>query len=88
MSQAARISDVCGEGQITTGSDTVYIDGIPVARIGDSISPHGDGEHSSAEVATGSSSVYVNGIPVARVGDSATCGDIISSGSGTVDIGG
>lgn len=86
MSQVARIGDVCG-GEITTGSDTVYVDGIPVARIGDSIAPHGDGEHASAEVATGSSSVYVNGIPVARTGDAGTCGDIISTGSTSVMVG-
>lgn len=86
MTQAARIGDICG-GEIVTGSDTVFINGIPVARIGDAIDPHGNGEHASATVATGSGTVFVNGIPVARISDSGTCGHNIVSGSPDVIIG-
>lgn len=86
LSQVARIGDACGEGLVVTGSDTVFINGIPVGRIGDAISPHGNGEHASAEIATGSATVFANNIPVARVGDSATCGDIIESGSPDVEV--
>lgn len=83
---AAKIGDV-GGGNIITGSENVLINGVSSARIGDQISPHGDGEHQSAIIVTGSNTVFINGIPASKVGDSASCGDIISSGSLNVNIG-
>lgn len=68
-------------GQLTSGSPTVYINGHPVVRVGDSIAGHGIGEHSGPTMTTGSSSVTVDGLPVCRAGDQASCGHAASSTS-------
>jgi uncharacterized Zn-binding protein involved in type VI secretion len=56
------------------GSPNVFVNGAPAVRVGDPVSGHGPGPHSSPVMASGSSSVIVNGIPVCRTGDAATCG--------------
>jgi len=68
-------------GLILTGSPNVFINGKPVVRVGDVVSPHGSGSHGSAVMATGSATFSVNGIPVCRVGDLASCGHVGSPGS-------
>ena len=58
-------------GTITQGSPNVYASGLPVARLGDTVThdcPHcGTGYISSA-----SASVFTNGIKTARLGDEVT----------------
>jgi uncharacterized Zn-binding protein involved in type VI secretion len=76
---------------VGVGSSDVFINGIAVARKGDSISPHTirSGNRCvshSAVINAGSGSILVNGIPIARVGDSADAGAIIG-GSGDVNAG-
>jgi uncharacterized Zn-binding protein involved in type VI secretion len=75
----SRIGDAAG-GLIVSGMPTVLAGGIPVARIGDAISPHGQGVHAGSLIVTGSATVYAGGIPVARIGDSASCGHLIMTG--------
>lgn len=72
-------------------SQNVFVNGIPVSRVGDAIAPHTilsgiTCVPHSAVVNEGSSTVFVNGIPIARVGDSADLGNIIQ-GSGNVFAG-
>jgi uncharacterized Zn-binding protein involved in type VI secretion len=70
-------------GTIVGGSGNVFVDGQPVARIGDPVAGHGRGPHAGPVLAAGSGNVFANGIPVTRAGDPATCGHP-ASGSGDV----
>ncbi|YCI82270.1 PAAR domain-containing protein [Enterobacteriaceae bacterium] len=85
MQNAARLSDsISHGGAVTSGSGDVFINGISVARVGDSANCS---IHGGSSVACGSGSVTINGAPAARMGDSTGCGAAISSGSGDVLIG-
>jgi len=70
MPAVARIGDSvlpgCGHtSTIVSGSGTTNADGIPVARIGDSVAgPY------NATITSGSGTTNADGIPVARIGDS------------------
>ncbi|AOR64223.1 type VI secretion system PAAR protein [Pectobacterium wasabiae] len=67
---------------VSAGSSTVKVDGLPLARQGDPLAPHGH----SRNIIGGSSSVFVDGKPVARTGDGVSCGGVVIGG-GTVNIG-
>ena len=96
MRPAARVGDSgiphCGPYTIATGSQNVFINGLPAARVGDSstthLKPGGDScvPHVST-IASGSTSVFINGRPAARVGDPLTACTAIATGSPTVFIG-
>ncbi len=80
MPAIARLGDRCG-GIIIATAVTCRVDGLPVARVGDMVTPHGKHKHAHARLIMGSSVFRVGGIPVCRVGDVASCGHKISSGS-------
>ena len=82
----ARQGDIAG-GTITSTLPTVTVGGLPIARVGDVIAPHGEGVHSASVIAAGSGTVLAGGIPVARLGDLASCGHPIASGDVTVIAG-
>ena len=91
---AAKIGDIGTDhdgfhpSAITAGSPNVFIDGIPVARVGDPLAPH-DKPHNPAhprKIASGSTTVFVNGKPLAITGGAVDCGGVII-GSGTVVVG-
>ncbi|WP_292959419.1 type VI secretion system PAAR protein [Neptuniibacter sp. UBA6509] len=95
MPKAARIGDI-GSGHgcfpptpVIAGSGNVMTNGIPAARVGDAVAPHGCGNcpPHGRSISAGSGSVFINGKPAARVGDSITCGGSVSAGSGDVIIG-
>ncbi len=86
MPSVAKIGDVAG-GVIVSGRTTVYANGIPLAGIGDAISPHGRPPHSGSVIVSGMINVTAEGIPVARIGDVASCGHPIASGSVNVSAG-
>ncbi|WP_156359120.1 PAAR domain-containing protein [Sphingomonas sp. Leaf242] len=69
-------------GSILRGSPTVFINGLPAARVTDAESCD------AGKIAQGSGTVFINGLPAARAGDKATCGAVIIEGSGNVFIGG
>lgn len=73
-------------GLAVGGSNTVFVNGAGVVRLGDAIAPHGDGAHANATMVQASSSVYADGIRVCRAGDLASCGHAIS-GSSDVEAG-
>ncbi len=87
MTAAARLGDTTNHGGvIITASPDVYVDGIKIARVGDSHSCPISG-HGVTSIVTGSSKSFANNKKVARVGDSVGCGAIIITGSPTVDVG-
>jgi uncharacterized Zn-binding protein involved in type VI secretion len=86
MTSVARIGDTVG-GVIVSGRTTVYANGIPLAGIGDAVSPHGRPPHSGSVIVSGEITVSAEGIPVARIGDAASCGHLIASGSVNVSAG-
>ena len=100
MAVVARLFDSCTGHECfpprssTSGSDNVYINGIPAHRKGDSWSVHTcthpkvpHGTHSGV-LKSGSSTVFANGKQLGRVGDSIDCGSSVASGSNNVFAGG
>lgn len=79
----------CSGYTIATGSDDVYVNGRPAARVRDSSTSHqGSGciPHVST-IAAGSDSVFVNNRPLAREGDRLSGCTSIAAGSGDVFAG-
>lgn len=72
-----------------SGSGSVFVEGIPIHRVGDGWNAHccpNQGCHASI-LASGSGSVFANGIPIGRIGDSKDDGGIVVSGAGSVFAG-
>lgn len=88
MGNAVKVGDSdTGHGShpstpVASGSSTVKVDGLPLARQGDPLAPHGH----ERRISSGSSSVLVEGKPAARTGDAVSCGGVVVGG-GTVTIG-
>lgn len=55
-------------GGTVTAAGTVYVNQIPIAHVGDSVSCH-----NGATVDTGSGTVFADKKPVARLGDETSC---------------
>jgi len=86
MPRVARVTDTGSHGgSITTGSGTTTVDGLAVARVGDT---YACPLHGSNPIVTGSGVYSVDGKAVARIGDRTQCGALITSGSGTHSDGG
>lgn len=73
------------------GSPTVFINGKPIMRLGDSYESHAcsaghAGSHERA-LSEGSASVFIEGRPAGRVGDAIDCGGAAKTGSSDVFIG-
>ncbi|EAA7244357.1 type VI secretion system PAAR protein [Salmonella enterica subsp. salamae] len=66
------------ETVIIAGSPTVFINGLPAARMGDALTPHSRPEHPPhpRKIATGSPTVFIDGLPAARTGDAVDCGRV------------
>ena len=94
MPIAAKVNDIGSQHEgypatpVITGSNSVFFDSLPAARMGDPLVPHSLPLHPShpRKIASGSATVYVDGKPAARTGDSIDCGGVLI-GSGTVNIG-
>jgi uncharacterized Zn-binding protein involved in type VI secretion len=86
MPGIARLGDPCGGTIIATAIRTL-VNSLPVARLGDQITPHGDSPHDSAVLIEASSTVFAEGIPVCRLGDAASCGHTISGASTDTNAG-
>lgn len=56
---------------VASGSGSVFINGLPAARMGDATTGHNAGGcfFPPTTIAAGSGSVFVNGMPIARLGD-------------------
>jgi len=94
MPAVSRLGDICtGHGcfpprNSTSGSNNVFINGIPAHRQSDSWATHccGPSCHASS-LAAGSSTVFVNGLELSRIGDPIACGSAVAVGSPNVFAG-
>lgn len=92
MPAVSRQGDGCtGHGAFpprnsTSGSGDVFVNGIPIHRVGDGWGVHCDPSPSchGGSAASGSSTVFSNGKAVVRVGDAVDCGSAVAAGSGNV----
>jgi uncharacterized Zn-binding protein involved in type VI secretion len=68
MKPVSRLGDSmeCGD-PIVQGSQNVFVNGIPIARVGDQTGGHASWVPNA--MAEGSSTVFANNIPICRVGD-------------------
>ncbi|WP_250657414.1 PAAR domain-containing protein [Alkalimarinus coralli] len=71
-------------GPIVKGASTVFVNGRPIARVGDQAACNGPMD----VIVEGSGSVFVEGLPAARVGDKTAHGGVIMEGDSTVISGG
>ena len=65
-------------GEIVTGSDTIVVNGRPLARVGDT---YACPIHGNNPIISGAQSVFAEGVLVAHVGSMTACGAVITSGS-------
>ena len=73
-------------GMILVGNPDFYLDGFPVAIVGNPVQSHGNNRHRSAVMVNGSSGFLVNGIPVCTSESQASCGHQ-ATGSGSFTVG-
>jgi len=71
-------------GPILTGSQDVFINGRPVARLTDQIHCRIETD----QITQGAPGVTINGIPAARLADASQHGGVITTGAASVMIGG
>ncbi|MEP4392053.1 type VI secretion system PAAR protein [Marinobacter sp.] len=71
---------------VISGSPNVLIDGKPVARVSDQLTPHSKPKHPPhpRTIASGSSTVFINGLPVATTGGAISCGGVTIGSSSAV----
>ena len=69
---------------IGPGAPTVFIGGLPAARLGDQLVCVGPPD----SIVKGSATVFIGGVPAARMGDATAHGGTIVGGLPTVMIGG
>lgn len=62
-----------GPGVLNSASSDVFIENIPIVRLGDTVAL-GDPLHPQGSVVAGSPDVFANYIPVARLGDTTVNG--------------
>lgn len=88
MPAIARVGDLCTghddcePREIITGSTKFFVQGVPVARVGDELQIHCD---HSGTIVSGSLKMIIEGMPAARVGDLVSCGSSIMTGNGKFD---
>ena len=90
MPAVTRKGDLCtGHGAYpprpsTGASPNVYVNGIPVHRVGDSWAVHCAPICHGGSLAIGSPTVFVNGRAIGRIGDPVDCGSSVAQGSTNV----
>lgn len=82
---ARKSADSAGGAQLAGGQAVVRLEGHDVVLLGDSVEPHGTGEHGGPVMAEGSGIMRINGIPVCRAGNKASCGHP-TTGSGIMRL--
>jgi uncharacterized Zn-binding protein involved in type VI secretion len=88
MPGVARATLDAAVGTITTGSPTVLVNGLPLARHGDLVANHAPGHNNKTLVSTNPlRGIFANGLRIAAAGDAATCGHLITTGSVNVVVG-
>ena len=80
----SRLGDAISHGgMITTASPNWKCNGIPIARVTDSVNCS---VHGLQTITTGSPDWSVNGLAMARVGSLCSCGATITTGSPTRNV--
>ncbi|WP_346667140.1 PAAR domain-containing protein [uncultured Desulfovibrio sp.] len=80
----ARVGDTGSHGgSITTGSNSIFVNSKPIARVGDI---YNCPEHGPNPIVTGAPYIFGNDVLVAHVGSKTACGAEITSGSPDVFI--
>lgn len=71
---------------VISGSPNVFIDGKPVARVGDQLAPHSKPKHPPhpRSITSGAPTVLINGMPVAVTGGAISCGGVTIGSSSAV----
>ena len=91
MPKVARFLDMVGTGVIQSTKPTgVFVEGKPIATLGDIVSTHGEAPHISPTIILGTSATVFAGkasSPVAMVGSKASCMHSVTKGSFTVNVG-
>jgi len=84
---ARKAKDIAGS-TILTGRLSVIVNDVPVATLGDVITPHlPGGPHTGAVIVGYEPTVVAENRPVARQGDAVSCGHVIQTGSANVITG-
>ena len=77
-----------GTGILLAGPDaavrTVFVEGAPIALVGDQVFVHGKKEHKAATVVTGLATVLADGRSVVTVFQNTTCGGVVATGAKSV----
>ncbi len=82
MPKVARLGDAISHGgTIASGSPNTFVNGLPLARVGDLVLCD---IHAEQAIVSGSPDVFCNESPVARLGDAVSCGAVIIEGSPNV----
>ena len=95
MPVVSRKGDSCtGHGNFPprasiVGSDSVFVNGVGVLRVGDGFGSHCNSSPSChvGSLSSGSGSVFANGKALGRIGDDVGCGSAVSQGSSNVFAG-
>lgn len=89
MPQVAKLFSQVGTGIIINAKPTgVFVEGMPIATLGDMVSTHGEAPHIAPSIILGTSmTVLAGGTPVAMVGSKASCMHSVTMGSFTVNVG-
>jgi len=86
MQPLIKVGDATDHGGVViSGSGLFLIDGVAVARVGDSVSCPISG-HGPTAIVTGDNAILIENKPAARHGDKCACGATLlaSQGSGRV----
>jgi uncharacterized Zn-binding protein involved in type VI secretion len=84
MPAVIRIGDPGSHGgTVTSGSPDTTVNGLAVARVGDT---YNCPDHGPNAITNGSPNVTANGQAVARVGDQTACGATLQGGSPDVEL--
>lgn len=68
-----KIGDIVGSGVVSTGAFSVFVNDLPVARIGSIITPHDSNPVHRAVMITGSPTVFAEDLPISKTLDLASC---------------
>ena len=85
MPAVARLTDTGSHGgAIVTGSPNCLVNGLPVARVGDT---YACPIHGGNPITSGAPAAFVNGRNIAHVGSKTACGATIVTGSPNTFVG-
>lgn len=94
MSAVTRLGDMCTGHSCypprpsVAGAATVFVNGIPIHRLGDAWATHCCGPTChDGNLAMGSTTVFAEGANVGRIGDPVSCGSAVAAGSMNVFAG-